>query len=353
MEYQGIRWGARARRQEARRSEPSWPTVIATTIRLWVQRHPVIGAKARRGPRLVVLLALAAVILVGAGAAGAVLGGAGTSAPATRPQGGQPAAAPPSSASASAAAPGPAAAALSASAAARAGAARWITAQVAQSAVLACDPVMCAALQSAGLPATSLLVLGTAASDPLGSDLVVATAAVRSEFGARLASVYAPTVIARFGSGAARIDVRAIAPDGAAAYRSSFAADQQSRVSAGSQLLRNPRLSVTPAARKALASGDVDPRLLELLAALSAQQPVRVSSFGDAAPGASPGVPLRSAVLAPLGSAAQAKSGPGAMLSFIQAQQQPYRPLRAVSSGPSALMVEYAAPSPLGLLSGP
>jgi hypothetical protein len=354
MEYHGIRWGAgtrrpKARRPEPRRPEPSWPAVIATTLRLWAQRHPVIGTRAPRGRRAVVLLAVAAVILVGAGVAGAVLRGAGASPPAARSQASQPAAA----AAPAAAAPGSAAAALGVSAATRTTAARWIAAQVAPSAIVACDPVMCAALQADGLTATSLLVLGPAASDPLGSDLVVATSAVRSEFGTRLAGVYAPSVIASFGSGAARIDVRAIAPDGAAAYRSSLAADRQSRVSAGGQLLRNPRISVTAAARTALAGGDVDPRLLELLAALAAQQPVRVNSFGDAAPGAPAGVPLRSAVLAPPGSAAQATSGLGAMLAFIQAQQQPYRPLRAAASGSSALMVEYAAPSPLGLLSGP
>src|SRR6202012_4336945 len=98
------------------------------------------------------------------------------------------------------------AAALGVSAATRTTAARWIAAQVAPSAIVACDPVTCAALQADGLTATRLLVLGRAASDPLGSDLVGATSAVRSELGPRLAGVYAPSVIASFGSGAARID---------------------------------------------------------------------------------------------------------------------------------------------------
>ena len=53
-------------------------------------------------------------------------------------------------------------------------------------------------------------------SDPLGSAVIVATAAVRSLFGSRLTTVYAPTVIASFGSGSARIDVRAYAAGGAA-----------------------------------------------------------------------------------------------------------------------------------------
>jgi hypothetical protein len=36
----------------------------------------------------------------------------------------------------------------------------------------------------------------------------------------------------------------------------------------------------------------------------------------------------------------------------VQAQQVLYLPMRAVLAGQSALSVEYAAPSPLGLLSG-
>ena len=244
------------------------------------------------------------------------------------------------------------AAALGASAGTRDEAATWIAGQVAASAIVACDPAMCAALQADGLSATRLVVLGTAASDPLGSDIVVATLAVRNQFGTRLQSVYAPAVIASFGTGAGRIDVRAIAPDGAAAYRAALAADRSSRISAGSQLLRNPRIIVAAVPGKALSSGDVDPRLLMMLAALAAQQPIRVTSFGGTSPGAG-GVPLRSVQIAPLGSGAKAKASLRSMLSFIDAQRQPFQPLRAGLGGSSVLTVEYAAPSPLGLLGGP
>jgi hypothetical protein len=41
------------------------------------------------------------------------------------------------------------------------------------------------------------------------------------------------------------------------------------------------------------------------------------------------------------------------MLSFFEAQQQQFLPLRASFAGTSALTVEYAAPSPLGLIGGP
>ena len=104
-------------------------------------------------------------------------------------------------------------------------AAAWVASQVSGGAIVACDPAMCSALLAQGVTAGNLLVLRSAASDPLGSDVVMATAAVRSQFGARLASVYAPEVIASFGSAELRIDVRAVAPDGAAAFQHALAAD--------------------------------------------------------------------------------------------------------------------------------
>jgi hypothetical protein len=328
MEYHGTRLPT-----AARRSEPSWPSVIATTLRLWFERHPIFGRKGTRGHRVAVLAAVGAVVL-GIGVAGAIVGHVATSAPVSAPPGAG------------------SAGALGTSATTREETANWIAAQVAASAVVACDPGMCAALQADGLPAARLLVLGTAAADPLGSDVIVATAAVRNEFGSRLESVYAPAVIASFGSGAGRIDVRVTAPDGAAAYESAAAADRRGRVSAGAQLLRNSRITVARSARAALSTGDVDPRLLVLLAALAVQQPVRINAFSDPSPGANQSVPLRGVQIAPPGPSAQAESSLRSMLSFIDAQQQPFLPLRASFAGTSALTVEYAAPSPLGLIGG-
>jgi hypothetical protein len=343
MEYQGTRLPT-----GARRPEPSWPTVIATTLRLWVQRHPLLGRGATRRRRVALALA-AGVLVLGAGVAGVVLGRTTSAASSAASQ----AASAPASSHGAQPATG-SSAALGASAAVRAVAARWVASQVASSAVVSCDPAMCARLQADGVQATRLIVLGPAAPDPLGSDLVVATAAVRNEFGARLESVYAPAVIASFGSGAGRIDIRAIAPDGAAAYRASLAADRSSRISSGSQLAGNPRITASPRARAELRAGDIDPRLLLLLAALAAEEPVSVRSFGDPAPGTGAAVPLRSAVIAPGAAAPGDRTAAGlrSMLTFVDAQQQPYQPLRAALSG-TALTVEYAAPSPLGLLSGP
>ena len=234
----------------------------------------------------------------------------------------------------------------------RATAARWIAGQVSASAIVACDPAMCAALQASGVAAGRLLALGTSASDPLGSDLVVATPALRSQFGARLASVYAPAVIASFGSGPARIDIRAVAADGTAAYDAAAVADRSARIAAGRQLIGNHRIVMTTAAQAVLRAGQVDPRLLAMLAALAAQQPLRILAFGDPSPGASAVIPLRSVELAPVKAGAQAAARLQTMLSFLQAQQQPFLPMTAALVHRSALSVEYAAPSPLGLPSG-
>jgi hypothetical protein len=337
---------ARSRRPESspaqvRRPEPSWPTVIATTVRLWRQRHPVAGLKIT-GWRLLALIGCAVLAIAAAIAAVAVGTSTSTTGLSAR-------------ASSQASSSSQASVSLQAATASRNSAARWIASQVSPDAIVACDPAMCAALQSSGVGAGRLLVLGTSAGDPLGSDLVVATPALRNQFGARLAGVYAPVVIASFGSGAARIDVRAVAADGTAAYDAALAADRSARLAAGRELIGNRHITTSAAAQAALRAGQVDPRLLAMLAALAAQQPLRILAFGDPSPGASAAVPLRGAEIAPASASPSARARAArlrSMRSFVQAQQVPYLPMRVTLVGQSALSVEYAAPSPLGLLSG-
>ena len=340
MEYQNTGFSRRPSPPE-----PSWPTVIATTLRLWLERHPLPGRRWTWG-RLAVLLTVLS-CAVAAGVAGVAIGRTTTPSSAAR-SAVTSRAVTPRAATAGTAPAG----ALGPAIAVRDQAAKWIARQLAPSAIVACDPAMCAALEARGLLASSLLVLDTAAADPLGSDVVVATPAVRSQFGGRLASVYAPAVIARFGSGAAQIEIRAIAPSGAAAYESALAADRLARVKAGRELLGNAHLAVSSAAKAALRSGDVDPRLLITLAALAAQQPLRVLAFDDPSPGV-PAAPFRGAELAPVHTGAQAKTILQAMLSFVEAQRPPFVPLRASIDRDAQVSFEYAAPSPLGELNTP
>ncbi len=250
---------------------------------------------------------------------------------------------------------GPGRQAAGALAAARQQAAGWVAGRAAANAIVACDPAMCAALQGQHVPGGRLLVLSPARGDLLGSDLVVATAAVRSQFGARLTRVYAPVTVAAFGSGAARIEVRAVAPDGAADYRRQLAADVRARRAAGAMLLHNPGVHVAGAARAELAAGRVDARLLVTLAALSHLHPVEIVSFGGSGPGASAGVPLLSAEIAaapPLGGGHRASLA--SLRAFFRAQRTPYLPpsLERVRITPrqTVLRIGYRIPCPLGLL---
>jgi hypothetical protein len=238
--------------------------------------------------------------------------------------------------------------ALQVAAADRHSAAAWVAQQVSPSVIVSCDPEMCSELQASGFPPSQLMELQPAAPDPLGSVLVVATPAIRSQFGARLASVYAPLVVASFGAGGQRVEIRAVAPDGSAAFLATLAADRTARISAGKQLLLNKHIQASAAARAALAAGRVDQRLLVTLAALAAQLPLRLIVFNDPSPGASPDVPLRGAEI---GSAASADLT--TMLAFLTAQRPPYLPAVAriarSAGGQSVVTVRFDALGLMGL----
>jgi hypothetical protein len=243
---------------------------------------------------------------------------------------------------------GPGSSALQVAAADRHQAAVWIAHQVASSIYVGCDPEMCTELQGSGFPAGQLNELQPSAPDPLGSALVVATPVIRNQFGARLASVYAPLVIASFGSGAERVDVRYVAPGGTAAFESQLAADRKNRIAAGEQLLTNKRVQASAAARSVLLAGQVDPRLLVTLSALAHLLPLHLVAFDDPSPGASPDVLLRGAEIG-----AAASAGLPAMVAFLSAQQNQYAPAVAritqVAKGQSVVTVRYDAPGPMGL----
>ena len=76
---------------------------------------------------------------------------------------------------------------------------------------------MCQALEARHIPASRLYVLKPGKTNPLDSAVIVATPILRSQIGSRLTSVYAPGLLARFGSGSRQIQVRSIALHGAAA----------------------------------------------------------------------------------------------------------------------------------------
>jgi hypothetical protein len=245
-------------------------------------------------------------------------------------------------------------AALAAAATNRNLAAAWITAQVSHGVIVACDPLMCATLQRAGFPASDLDPLGTGAGDPLGSGLVVSTTALRTELGARLATIYAPMVVASFGSGQSTVAVRVTAPDGGAAYLSALHSDLLARRQAGQQLVKNRNVRVPSAGQVALAGGQVDSRLLITIATLAHSVPVAILGFSDAGPDASAGMPLRTVSIDGAIGLPHHANYAQTVLAFLRAQRAPYRATVAVTgAGPATrIVIEFAAPSPLGLLTG-
>jgi predicted Ser/Thr protein kinase len=242
---------------------------------------------------------------------------------------------------------------LTAEAAARTQAIAWILQQASKAAIVSCDPQVCTDLASRGFPTSNLLTLGPDSTDPLGSNLVVATAAIRAQFGSRLASVYAPAVIASFGSGNATIDIRLVFPGGATSYSATQQAWLSARKAADAQLLANRRVAVSATAKAQLLSGDVDPQLPLLLAAMAHSYPVRIVDFVNQSPGGGPANPLRSMDLATVDKAAHLTRAAylGWILTFIGAQTAQYSPAevqqKTLPTGQAVLRIEYGAPSPL------
>ena len=242
---------------------------------------------------------------------------------------------------------------LDAEAAARAEAIIWILQQVSRAAVVSCDPQVCAGLVSKGFPSANLLTLGPTSNDPLGSALVVATGPIRAQYRARLASVYAPAIIASFGSGNARIDIRLVFPGGAAKYSAVQQTALRARKVADAQLLANRQIAASGTARAQLLSGDVDPRLPQLLAIMAESHPVHIVDFVDQSPGGGPASLLRSVDLAAVDSAAHLTRAAylGWMRAFIDAQRAQYLPASVqqvtLRTGQAVLRIGYSTPSPL------
>ena len=247
-----------------------------------------------------------------------------------------------------------------AQAAVRAQAAAWVAGQVSPKVTVSCDATMCAALKAHGFPAGKLVMLASTSPDPVPSDLVVETSAVRAQFGNSLATAWAPAVLASFGSGTGVITVRVVAPHDAAAYQASLEADLADRKRSGTALLNHSRITVSATARSQLAAGKVDSRLLLALASLAGHQPIDIVRFENPGPGASPGVPLRFADLAEnippahMDTAAYMRAVL-AVLSTTAGRIGPARVVSGTLQGQPALQIQFTAPSPLettGLGSG-
>jgi hypothetical protein len=329
---------ARPAARPARPGHDAGPAETARASQDTVSRHDTgpTATGQRRGVKLGVLVSAMVVLVAGVAFAAYQIAGGGSASPGTVPGSGQVSAA--------------------AAAAARGSAAAWVNDQVSKSAVVACDPSMCRAVQKLGFPGGHLTELGPSAPYPLSASVVVVTAAVRRQFGSSLAAGYAPGILARFGTGQARVEVRVIYPKGAAAYRAALRGDVSDRQQSARSLLdTSQRISYSPLARRQLISGQVDTRLMIAIADLASLRPITVKSFTDSGPGTTAGMPLRAADLAETnGAAPSARSAyVHSVLRLLGQETSPYRVANVglVHTGTrTVLRIEFYAPGPLGLL---
>jgi len=298
---------------------PSWGRVLATTVSLWVGRR----VARLRHPRLALILAICVVVAAAAVVSVVQVGGTPSrTASAPRPHAVRPAWA------------------RGAAGAARTQAATWVAGQVSSAETIGCDPLMCAALSAHGVAASRLVPSGSGA---VGADVVVGSGSAAGD---------APVLLVSFGSGASVVEVRTAPPGGSVAYQRALGADLTARRAAGTQLLHSQRIQVDGQAAGQLQTGQVDTRLLIMLAMLASQHPWRVAGFSAD----SPGLPLTEAPFRQV-----VITGPDAVdltasLALVRAQRPPYQPAQAaivrLPGGQLALRIDFAAPGPLGLLTG-
>ncbi|HET6728581.1 MAG TPA: hypothetical protein VFG96_04130, partial [Jiangellaceae bacterium] len=96
------------------------------------------------------------------------------------------------------------------------------------------------------------------------------------------AALRSSVVLAVFGAGEHRVEVRKILPgrpDQTATASAASGHDAAAAAEAGAELARNPSVELTPAARRALVAGEVDERIMTMLVAVAADRPVSVSNF--------------------------------------------------------------------------
>jgi hypothetical protein len=204
---------------------------------------------------------------------------------------------------------------------------------------------MCQALVSHGIRAGHLYMLKPGRTNPLDSSVIVATPTLRSQIGSKLTSIYAPGLLARFGSGDQQIQVQAIAPHGVPQYMSKVKSDLAARKMSGAALAGSPGIVASATARKELAAGEVDSRLMTVLTGLAASHPVHIVAFGESGP---------DTATAPFRSAELGETNVAEMMATVSAQRSPFRAAHMKSvrlrSGRHVLFIDFTAPSPFGLL---
>jgi hypothetical protein len=228
----------------------------------------------------------------------------------------------------------------------------WVLANLHGSPWLAVDDVTWVELVRAGYPAEKLLSgsgLGPATEVPGGArgiDLVIADPADPGALAPDAAQALVSSwPQARFGADGAVREIRYVVGDLAAATARAERERAACRL-AGTSLAGNQRLHLSAVAGRALRDGEVDPRLVSVLAGIAAEHDLAVADF-PAVPG-EPAAGVQSRVVRLSAFDGRPASG-GGLRAWLTTQLPPYRPADLASDG-DELVVRYDPPTPVGLL---
>jgi hypothetical protein len=128
----------------------------------------------------------------------------------------------------------------------------------------------------------------------------------------------------------------------------------RARAELAEALLANPTTEVSPADAGILAAGQVDPRLLGLLAGIGARYGLGLHSL-PAVPGEPPGALVRQAVVSAVGGRplSEDPAAAGELRTWLAVQHEPYAPDRITDVDGGLLLGYDLVADPDGLVTGP
>ncbi len=127
------------------------------------------------------------------------------------------------------------------------------------------------------------------------------------------------------------------------------------RRKAGRQLVSDTRLRLTPPAWSTLAAGNVDPRLMGLLARMASGHTVDVSGFPRGSAERAARAPALAMEITAIDGALVGDAGPAVqeMRSLLMDHPRPFRPAKVelvTDPKPEVLLVRFLLPRPSGLV---
>jgi hypothetical protein len=218
----------------------------------------------------------------------------------------------------------------------------WLDDQLQPGAALHADALDRTELVAAGFPADRLRALDEPAA---AADVVLLTdrpGGRGAEPPARCPGPTMLTALPRWSGGPAQICSAGAPAD------TGDATGLASRIRIGTALAGNPALTLDPEAAELLTTGQVDPRVMIVLAALGSAHTLTVAEFPAAAL-EPPATLRRRVVVTAVDGQVATTDGPLALHEWLGRQQPPYAPSVLRNDG-NGLLVGYRGPSPAGLL---